>query len=178
MELPHTQAWGCPHRPREQRCLGQPGVDGESAGPRATCRGGIQGPHREPPCPSAVNRQAWRRLASAAWWDSGCARADPAHYRHHPVRMSIATWGIHILDSISTCIQPGWAGQVLWAVTPRHPLPAPGRNDPAFHLPSQNPDVSAFNPDVLAWSVRTRVGGRMLLSTSVTRGTLKSAASA
>lgn len=34
------------------------------------------------------------------------------------MRMSIDPWGIRILDRISTCIHPGWAGQVLWAVTP------------------------------------------------------------
>lgn len=92
--------------------------------------------------------------------------------------MSIATWGIRMLDRIYSCIHPEWAGQVLWAVTPRPPLPAPGRKDPALHLPSQNPSVSALIPDVLAWSVRTRVGAGMPLSTSMTRGTLKPAASA
>ena len=42
---PHTGLRGVPTAPREQHCLGQPSVDGESAGPQATCRGGIQRAH-------------------------------------------------------------------------------------------------------------------------------------
>lgn len=122
-----------------------------------------------PQCPSAGNRQTWRRVASAAWWDSGCVRVDPAHSRHHCVRTSIPTWGIRFLDRISTCIHPGWAGQVLWAVTPTcspsprqewsHPPPA--LPEPWVCLrspPTCSPGMSEPEPELCLWGAAIDTG--------------------